>query len=88
MWSKAEMRKPRDHSGLAVILTTPLNVHVSVAAFLSTSYAGEGARVTWHYLCSRSTGAVTSCTLKYFASAGYFRATASYIAYATLRYDT
>ncbi len=37
------------------------------------------------YLCSKSTGAVTSCTLKYLASAGYFRATASYIAYATLR---
>jgi len=37
------------------------------------------------YLCSKSTGAVTSCTRKYFASAGYFRATASYIAYATLR---
>ncbi len=38
-----------------------------------------------YYLCSKSTGAVTSCTRKYFASAGYFRATASYIAYATLR---
>ena len=37
------------------------------------------------YRCSKSTGAVTSCTRKYFASAGYFRATASYIAYATLR---
>lgn len=37
------------------------------------------------YLCSKSTGAVTSCTRKYFASAGYFLATASYIAYATLR---
>ncbi len=33
-----------------------------------------------HYRCSKSTGAVTSCTRKYFASAGYFRATASYIA--------
>jgi hypothetical protein len=33
-----------------------------------------------NYLCSKSTGAVTSCTRKYFASAGYFRATASYIA--------
>jgi hypothetical protein len=32
------------------------------------------------YLCSKSTGAVTSCTRKYLASAGYFRATASYIA--------
>jgi hypothetical protein len=32
------------------------------------------------YLCSKSTGAVTSCTLKYLARAGYFRATASYIA--------
>jgi hypothetical protein len=32
------------------------------------------------YLCSKSTGAVTWCTRKYFASAGYFRATASYIA--------
>ena len=41
-----------------------------------------------NYLCSKSTGAVTSCTLKYFASAGYFLATASYIAYATLRYET
>src|SRR5215469_5300387 len=40
-----------------------------------------------YYLCSKSTGAVTSCTRKYFASAGYFRATASYIAYATLRYE-
>src|ERR1700757_3922552 len=40
------------------------------------------------YLCSKSTGAVTSCTRKYFASAGYFLATASYIAYATLRYET
>src|ERR1700719_5238064 len=40
------------------------------------------------HLCSKSTGAVTSCTRKYFASAGYFRATASYIAYATLRYET
>src|SRR5229473_5909790 len=29
------------------------------------------------YLCSKSTGAVTSCTRKYLASAGYFRATAS-----------
>jgi hypothetical protein len=37
------------------------------------------------YLCSKSTGAVTSCTRKYLASAGYFRATASYIPYATLR---
>ena|ERR1700686_1796733 len=37
------------------------------------------------YLCNKSTGAVTSCTRKYLASAGYFRATASYIAYATLR---
>jgi hypothetical protein len=32
------------------------------------------------YLCSKSTGAVTSCTRKYLASAGYLRATASYIA--------
>ena len=32
------------------------------------------------YLCSKSTVAVTSCTRKYLASAGYFRATASYIA--------
>jgi hypothetical protein len=32
------------------------------------------------HLCSKSTGAVTSCTRKYLASAGYFRATASYIA--------
>jgi len=32
------------------------------------------------YLCSKSTGAVTSCTRKYLASAGYFLATASYIA--------
>src|SRR5579863_1550929 len=32
------------------------------------------------YLCSKSTGAVTSCTRKYLASAGYFRATASYMA--------
>jgi hypothetical protein len=32
------------------------------------------------YLCSKSTGAVTSCTRKYLASAGHFRATASYIA--------
>ena len=38
-----------------------------------------------NYLCSKSTGAVTSCTLKYFANAGYFLATASYIAYATFR---
>ena len=37
------------------------------------------------YRCSKSTGAVTSCTRKYFASAGYLRATASYMAYATLR---
>ena len=37
------------------------------------------------YLCSKSTGALTSCTRKYLASAGYFLATASYIAYATLR---
>jgi len=37
------------------------------------------------HLCSKSTGAVTSCTRKYLASAGCFRATASYIAYATLR---
>ena len=29
------------------------------------------------YLCSKSTGAVTSCTRKYFASAGCFRCTAS-----------
>jgi hypothetical protein len=33
-----------------------------------------------NYLCSKSTGAVTSYTRKYLASAGYFRATASYIA--------
>ena len=32
------------------------------------------------YLRSKSTGAVTSCTRKCFASAGYFLATASYIA--------
>jgi hypothetical protein len=32
------------------------------------------------YLCSKSTGAVTSCTRKYLARAGHFRATASYIA--------
>ena len=44
--------------------------------------------MTGVYLCSKSTGALTSCTRKYFASAGYFRATASYIAYATLRYET
>ncbi len=43
------------------------------------------ARTSARYRCSKSTGAVTSCTRKYFASAGYFRATASYIAYATLR---
>ena len=50
---------------------------------------GEGDRaIQKPYLCSKSTGAVTSCTRKYFASAGYFRATASYIAYATLRYET
>ena len=49
---------------------------------------GRGARGTRAYLCSKSTGAFTSCTRKYFASAGYFLATASYIAYATLRYDT
>ena len=37
------------------------------------------------YRFSKSTGSFTSCTRKYFASAGYFFATASYIAYATLR---
>lgn len=42
----------------------------------------SGASEAILYLCSKSTGAVTSCTLKYLASAGYFRATASYIAYA------
>jgi hypothetical protein len=29
-----------------------------------------------YYLCSKSTGVVTSCTRKYFARAGYFPATA------------
>ena len=32
------------------------------------------------YLFSKSTGCLTSCTLKYFASAGYFFTAASYIA--------
>ena len=32
------------------------------------------------YRFSKSTGSLTSCTLKYFASAGYFFAAASYIA--------
>src|ERR1700719_2970801 len=36
---------------------------------------------------SKSTGSRTSCTRKYFAIAGYFAATASYMAYATLRYE-
>src|SRR6266566_5077470 len=39
------------------------------------------------YRFNKSIGSFTSCTRKYFASAGYFRAIASYIAYATLRYD-
>ena len=45
-------------------------------------YCGDNgtASAAGNYLCSKSTGAVTSCTLKYLASAGYFRATASYIA--------
>src|SRR5437016_13707735 len=36
---------------------------------------------------SKSTESRTSCTLKYFASDGYFLATASYIAYATFLYE-
>ena len=47
---------------------------------LSAFRGQECPRHTAFYLCSKSTGAVTSCTRKYFASAGYFRATASYIA--------
>jgi len=38
-----------------------------------------------HQRVSKSTGSRTSITRKYFASAGYFAATASYIANATLR---
>ncbi len=37
------------------------------------------------YRFNRSIGSFTSCTRKYLASAGYFLATVSYIAYATLR---
>ena len=44
-------------------------------------------RLRCPYRFNKSIGSFTSCTRKYFASAGYFRATASYIAYATLRYD-
>jgi biopolymer transport protein TolR len=39
------------------------------------------------HLFSKSTGSRTSTTRKYLASAGYFATTASYIAYATLRYE-
>lgn len=37
------------------------------------------------HLFSKSTGSLTSVTRKYCANDGYFRATASYMAYATLR---
>jgi len=53
--------------------------------FSMPALRGRGRPRHMDYRCSKSTGAVTSCTLKYLASAGYFRATASYIAYATLR---
>jgi len=53
------------------------------SAKANASRADEGVRPSikqTSHLCSKSTGAVTSCTRKYLASAGYFRATASYIA--------
>jgi hypothetical protein len=65
-----------------------LSVYTALKSFLLGWLSRAGAPAPHNYLCSKSTGAFTSCTRKYFASAGYFRATASYIAYATLRYDT
>jgi hypothetical protein len=55
---------------LALIYEVKLHFGLSFGPFRTSS----------SYLCSKSTGAVTSCTRKYLASAGYFRATASYIA--------
>jgi hypothetical protein len=52
-----------------------------LARLHSRLFAGKSARATHGaQRFSRSTGSRTSCTLKYFASAGYFAATASYMA--------
>jgi hypothetical protein len=54
--------------------------YLFVARKVEIQAAGAPVAGVGRYLCSKSTGAVTSCTRKYFASAGYLRATASYIA--------
>jgi len=71
LWSDA--RDPQDDRG---------NEAKLMAATNSNQGNGQcrGGVQTIPYLCSKSTGAVTSCTRKYLASAGHFRATASYIA--------
>ena len=77
--------RPRPRNLTIKIDDNLLENAVTEPFFWMLALRGRGRPRHMPYLCSRSTGAVTSCTRKYLASAGYFRATASYIAYATLR---
>ena len=83
----ATLRRPSAPTRYAQVKSAGLTRTASGALLRRTAEGGCPHMSYWAYLCSKSTGAVTSCTRKYLASAGYFRATASYMAYATLRYE-
>jgi hypothetical protein len=63
------------------------SVSVSLTDFYGDAHSAISSSARSAHRFSKSTGSLTSVTRKYFASAGYFLATASYIPYATLRYE-
>src|ERR1700684_62734 len=78
---KKPVPRARPEPGLSGARNCATNRKVGSFPSLILSYihAQPSLAANGPYLCSKSTGAVTSCTRKYFASARYFRAPAPYI---------